>query len=78
MITARIRIPRNPELLALLKSERFAHPRASYSVSGRGGVVITVEARDATALKTVVSSIARVIAVYEKACRAVESGVKNG
>jgi tRNA threonylcarbamoyladenosine modification (KEOPS) complex Pcc1 subunit len=72
MITSTVRIPRSPQLTALLKAEQesFRHARTSYRVVEREGqIVVEITAEDATALKTVVSSLCRVVNVYEKARR---------
>ncbi len=69
MITARISFEHD-EALERLLDDGFRHPRASYTARREGErLVVEVEARDATALKTAVSSIARVAAVHEKAGR---------
>jgi tRNA threonylcarbamoyladenosine modification (KEOPS) complex Pcc1 subunit len=70
MITSTITFPRSAELLTLLKAEQesFAHPRTSYTASEQGNsITVDITADDATALKTVVSSVCRIVAVYEKA-----------
>ncbi len=70
MISSTIRFPRSPQLLTLLKAEQesFKHPRTSYVVAERGGeIAVDITAQDATALRTVVSSVCRVAAVFEKA-----------
>ncbi|MBR9693116.1 hypothetical protein GOV07_04275 [Candidatus Woesearchaeota archaeon] len=68
MIESHISLPYSEALLALLNTEEFTHPRASYDVKKDGkNITITIEAKDATALKTAVSSVCRVVTVYEKA-----------
>ncbi len=70
MISSTIRLPHSPELATLLKAEQesFRHARTRYSVAVQGDrIVVEVDAEDATALKTVVSSLCRIAAVYEKA-----------
>jgi tRNA threonylcarbamoyladenosine modification (KEOPS) complex Pcc1 subunit len=70
MISSTIRLPYSPELAALLKAEQgsFRHARTRYAVAVQGGkIVVEIDAEDATALRTVVSSVCRVAAVYEKA-----------
>lgn len=66
-ITASLTFPKEPHLLTLLRSERFEHPRATYTVEEEGGITIRITAEDATALKTAVNSVCRVATVYEKA-----------
>lgn len=68
MISSVITLPFEKPLLTLFETEQFRHPRASYSVRRDGEeLVIEVRAEDATALKTAVSSICRVVTVFEKA-----------
>jgi len=69
MISSTIVVPGDKRLLALLKAEEksFSHPRTSYTVADGKSITINITAEDATALKTVVSSVCRVVAVYEKA-----------
>ena len=70
MIESHISLPYSEALLALLRTEEFTHPRASYEVKGGKNITITIEAKDATALKTAVSSVCRVVTVFEKARKA--------
>jgi len=68
MITARITLPFEECLESFLASERFQHPRASYTTRREGKhLTIDIEARDATALKTAVNSLVRILVVHEKA-----------
>lgn len=70
MITASVTLPGEKSLASLLRSEEksFSHNRASYTVADKGkSITITITAEDATALKTVVSSVSRIVTVYEKA-----------
>lgn len=67
---ASITIPATPELEHLLATEAssFRHKRSSYTVEKRGDtLVIDIEAGDAVALRATVTSITRVLALYEKA-----------
>jgi|GEM_PF-2457511 len=70
MITASVAFPAKTGLAELFRSEEetFRHARATYTMRHEGGRLIAeIEAEDATALKATVSSICRVLSVYEKA-----------
>ena len=70
MISSTIALPHSAELLTLLTAEQksFTHVRTGYKVQERAKqIIIEITAQDATALKTVVSSVCRVVAVFEKA-----------
>ncbi len=72
MITNTLCLPSSPELEQLLRSEAasFTHGRASYAVERKGKELrITIEAADAVALRTVVTSVTRVINIHEKAVK---------
>lgn len=63
-------LPKDKNLLILLEAEQgtFRHKRASYTLKKSANQLIAeIEAEDASALKATVSSICRVITVYEKA-----------
>ncbi len=68
MIEARLTLPHDAAVASLLETEKFRHKRASYTTSTENGkLIINIEAADATALRTAVNSVARVLAVHEKA-----------
>ncbi len=56
------------DLESLFATESFSHARAEYSLRREGGALVcTIRAQDAVALRATVTSITRVLAVYEKA-----------
>ncbi len=70
MIRSTIELAGDARLAALLAAEErsFEHRRAGYKAKSEGKrLVVEIEAEDATALKTVVSSVCRIVSVYEKA-----------
>ncbi len=68
MIKTSISLPAEQALFHLLETEQFKHPRARYDIHNKGKTLhIDIEAEDAVALKTAVSSLCRVITMYEKA-----------
>jgi len=72
MITSTIVLPASAELELLLRSEAasFTHGRTSYGVERKGKELhITIKADDAVALRTVVTSVTRVINIHEKAVK---------
>ncbi len=70
MIRSTIELAGDARLATLLTAEEksFEHRRVGYAVKASGGrLVVEIEAEDATALKTAVSSVCRIVSVYEKA-----------
>lgn len=56
------------DLEHLFATETFAHARAEYTVKRvDDAIIITISAEDATALRATITSITRVLAVYERA-----------
>ena len=68
MIRATVTCEGAEHLEHLLRNDEFANARAKYAVERRGHELhITIEAKDAVALRACVTSITRVLALYEKA-----------
>ena len=76
MITTTIRVPDERDYVRRVfaaEQQELLNERASYSVTHDDGVAtITVEARDATALRAVVNSVCKVLIAYEKTTEVVD------
>lgn len=76
MITTTIRVPDEEDHVRRVfaaEQQELLNERASYNVTYEDGVAtITVEAKDATALRAVVNSVCKVLITYEKTAEVVD------
>ncbi|MFP4524068.1 MAG: KEOPS complex subunit Pcc1 [Candidatus Woesearchaeota archaeon] len=76
MITATISVPDKEDHVRRVfaaEQQELLNERASYSVAHEDGVAtVTVEAKDATALRAVVNSVCKVLITYEKTAEVVD------
>lgn len=61
------------ERLFASEEKEFANGRARYSLEkGKGSLTFKIEAQDPTALRAVLNSVAKMLAVFDKAKAAIE------